>query len=135
MTVDENTSRGLPDTDLQIHEFTRPFKDLNLPESKKQSTFPPKMRLHPEESSKHKITAEARLRRLRANDRERRRIQSINVALEALRKAVPNTRSSGKLTKLDTLLLARDYIKHLNEILQRTRDENLDRNKKFGQPF
>lgn len=58
-----------------------------------------------------------RLRRIRANSRERRRIQAINDAMEALRKVIPNTESRRKLTKLELLRLAQEYIRDLSEIL------------------
>ena len=58
-----------------------------------------------------------RLRRIRANSRERRRIQAINDAMEALRKVIPNTESKRKLTKLELLRLAQEYIRDLSEIL------------------
>lgn len=60
---------------------------------------------------------EPRLRRIRANNRERRRIQAINDAMEALRKAIPNTNNKRKLTKLELLRLAQEYIRDLSEIL------------------
>lgn len=58
-----------------------------------------------------------RLRRIRANNRERRRIQAINDAMEALRRVIPNTNNKRKLTKLELLRLAQDYIRDLSEIL------------------
>lgn len=58
-----------------------------------------------------------RLRRIRANNRERRRIQAINDAMEALRKVIPNTDNKRKLTKLELLKLAQEYIRDLSEIL------------------
>lgn len=63
-------------------------------------------------------TENAKERRLRANHRERRRIQSINGAMEALRKAIPDTRHNTKITKLQLLRLAQNYIKTLTEILR-----------------
>lgn len=61
---------------------------------------------------------DSRTRRLRANDRERRRIQSINGAMEALRKAIPDTREKRKITKLQILRLAQRYIQTLTETLR-----------------
>ena len=58
-----------------------------------------------------------RMRRIRANNRERRRIQAINDAMEALRKVIPNTNNKRKLTKLELLKLAQDYIRDLTETL------------------
>lgn len=60
---------------------------------------------------------EPRLRRIRANNRERRRIQAINDAMEALRKAIPSTNNKRKLSKLELLRLAQDYIRDLSEML------------------
>lgn len=60
---------------------------------------------------------EPRLRRIRANNRERRRIQAINDAMEALRKVIPSTGNKRKLTKLELLRLAQDYIRDLSEML------------------
>jgi len=66
---------------------------------------------------------DSRLRRIRANNRERRRIQAINDAMEALRKVIPNTNGKRKLTKLELLRLAQDYIRDLSEILCSNRPE------------
>jgi len=60
---------------------------------------------------------EPRLRRIRANNRERRRIQAINDAMEALRKVIPSTGNKRKLTKLELLRLAQNYIRDLSEML------------------
>ena len=65
-----------------------------------------------------RASLDSRIRRLRANDRERRRIQSINGAMEALRKAIPDTREKRKITKLQILRLAQRYIHTLTEILR-----------------
>lgn len=64
-----------------------------------------------------------RLRRIRANNRERRRIQAINDAMEALRRVIPNTNNKRKLTKLELLRLAQDYIRDLSDILCSNRSE------------
>lgn len=70
-----------------------------------------------EKHSRKSSPLDVRLRRLRANDRERRRIQSINGAMEALRRVIPNTQNDRKVTKLQLLKLAQNYIRHLSEIL------------------
>ncbi|ESO11656.1 hypothetical protein HELRODRAFT_138710, partial [Helobdella robusta] len=50
--------------------------------------------------------------RLRVNARERQRMHDMNGALDALRSAMPYARgpSVKKLSKMNTLLLARNYI-------------------------
>ncbi|ESO84786.1 hypothetical protein LOTGIDRAFT_80254, partial [Lottia gigantea] len=49
-------------------------------------------------------------RRSKANDRERSRMHSLNDALESLRKALPTYPEDAKLTKIETLRLAHNYI-------------------------
>lgn len=71
----------------------------------------------PQRKSSKSNPLELRLRRIRANNRERRRIQAINDAMEALRKAIPSTNNKRKLTKLELLRLAQDYIRDLSEML------------------
>ncbi|CAH8614553.1 unnamed protein product [Heterobilharzia americana] len=58
-------------------------------------------------------------RRLKANRRERARMHALNDALEQLRKMLPNDSYSSltKLSKIETLRLARDYITSLVELL------------------
>ncbi|XP_032366695.1 neurogenic differentiation factor 6-A [Etheostoma spectabile] len=58
-----------------------------------------------------------RLRRIEANARERNRMHSLNNALDRLRKVVPCQSKTQKLSKIETLRLARNYIWALGEIL------------------
>lgn len=58
-----------------------------------------------------------RNRRMKANDRERNRMHSLNEALERLRLALPLSTEDNKLTKIETLRLARNYIWALGELL------------------
>lgn len=62
-------------------------------------------------------------RRLAANARERRRMNSINRAFDLLRQKIPSGYSDRrKLSKHDTLLMAHSYIEALQEILEDTKD-------------
>lgn len=56
-------------------------------------------------------------RRGRANDRERNRMHSLNDALDVLRTTLP-TSSDGKLTKIETLRTAYNYIWALSQTLK-----------------
>ena len=56
-------------------------------------------------------------RRFRANDRERRRMNSLNGALQALRGCVPLYHGKKRMTKLQILQFACTYINDLSEIL------------------
>ncbi|CDS36361.1 neurogenic differentiation factor 1 [Echinococcus multilocularis] len=59
-----------------------------------------------------------RSRRARANDRERNRMHGLNRALEALRERVPVFSANQRLSKIETLRLAKNYIRALTDILE-----------------
>ena len=56
-------------------------------------------------------------RRFRANDRERRRMNSLNCALQALKRCVPLYHGKKRTTKLQILQFASNYISDLSDIL------------------
>ena len=58
-------------------------------------------------------------RRLAANARERRRMNSLNDAFDRLRDVVPSLGNDRKLSKFETLQMAQTYIAALYELLQR----------------
>lgn len=57
-------------------------------------------------------------RRLKANDRERNRMHNLNSALEKLRTVLPTFTDETKLTKIETLRFAHNYIWALSETLK-----------------
>ncbi|XP_067409036.1 pancreas transcription factor 1 subunit alpha-like [Emydura macquarii macquarii] len=59
-----------------------------------------------------------RRRRLAANARERRRMLALNVAFDRLRSVIPALRNEKKLSKAETLQMAKIYICMLSELLQ-----------------
>lgn len=59
-----------------------------------------------------------KVRRMKANARERNRMHGLNDALESLRKVVPCYSKTQKLSKIETLRLAKNYIWALSEILR-----------------
>ncbi|XP_015925593.1 neurogenic differentiation factor 6-A-like [Parasteatoda tepidariorum] len=61
--------------------------------------------------------AKTRNRRCKANARERNRMHSLNAALDKLRDYIPVRSKSQKLSKIETLRLARNYIIALSETL------------------
>ena len=61
--------------------------------------------------------ATLKVKRLRANDRERRRVNLINSAMEMLRKVIPELRERRKITKLELLRSANKYIWILQQSL------------------
>ncbi|OQR73175.1 neurogenin-1-like [Tropilaelaps mercedesae] len=58
-----------------------------------------------------------RSHRLRANDRERSRMHHLNDALDRLRDVLPSSSDESKLTKIETLRFAHNYIYALAETL------------------
>lgn len=58
-----------------------------------------------------------RKRRLAANARERRRMDSLNLAFDRLRSVLPQLRNHEKLSKYDSLQMAQTYISTLCEML------------------
>ena len=57
-------------------------------------------------------------RRVKANDRERNRMHMLNKALEKLRKVLPTFPDETKLTKIETLRFAHNYIWALSETVK-----------------
>ncbi|XP_055610017.1 basic helix-loop-helix neural transcription factor TAP [Uranotaenia lowii] len=67
-----------------------------------------------------------RFRRMKANDRERNRMHTLNEALERLRLTLPTFPEDTKLTKIETLRFAYNYIFSLVHILELEEDIQLD---------
>ncbi|KAI1721329.1 helix-loop-helix DNA-binding domain-containing protein [Ditylenchus destructor] len=67
--------------------------------------------------SSHKVKKQ--IRRVKANSRERNRMHGLNRAMDTLRELVPlhNYLNHQKLSKIETLRLARNYITALNWLL------------------
>ncbi|XP_058446166.1 transcription factor atoh8-like [Malaya genurostris] len=63
-----------------------------------------------------------RKRRLAANARERKRMNSLNVAFDRLREIVPTLGPDQKLSKFETLQMAQTYINALSDLLERGTD-------------
>uniref|UniRef100_A0A182P0F6 BHLH domain-containing protein n=2 Tax=Pyretophorus TaxID=44537 RepID=A0A182P0F6_9DIPT len=61
-------------------------------------------------------------RRLAANARERKRMNSLNVAFDRLREIVPSLGPDHKLSKFETLQMAQTYINALSDLLERGAD-------------
>lgn len=62
-----------------------------------------------------------RIRRVKANDRERNRMHNLNEALDRLRRHLPAGKGEdNKMTKIETLKSAQEYIQLLSKLLQDT---------------
>jgi class B basic helix-loop-helix protein 8 len=77
-------------------------------------------------SRKRKSAVSARernLRRLESNERERMRMHSLNDAFQGLREVIPHVRLERKLSKIETLTLAKNYIMALTNVVCSHRGE------------
>lgn len=63
------------------------------------------------------------LRRLESNERERMRMHSLNDAFQELREVIPHVTMDRKLSKIETLTLAKNYIKALTNVVCEMRGE------------
>lgn len=63
------------------------------------------------------------LRRLESNERERMRMHSLNDAFQELREVIPHITLDRKLSKIETLTLAKNYIKALTNVICDMRGE------------
>uniref|UniRef100_UPI00398E4ECA class A basic helix-loop-helix protein 15 n=1 Tax=Pristiophorus japonicus TaxID=55135 RepID=UPI00398E4ECA len=56
-------------------------------------------------------------RRIESNERERQRMHNLNNAFQALREVIPHVEADRELSKIETLTLAKNYIKSLTSIV------------------
>lgn len=69
-----------------------------------------------------------RIRRVKANDRERNRMHNLNEALDKLRRHLPSGKDDAKMTKIETLRSAQEYIQRLSRLLDTTDRTNKNQN-------
>ncbi|XP_022124943.2 class A basic helix-loop-helix protein 15 [Pieris rapae] len=68
---------------------------------------------------------ERNLRRLESNERERMRMHSLNRAFEDLRRVIPHVKKDNRsLSKIETLTLAKNYVKALTNAICTMRGED-----------
>ena len=67
---------------------------------------------------------ERNVRRLESNERERQRMHSLNDAFQGLRGVIPHVNLDRKLSKIETLTLAKNYIKALTNVICELREES-----------
>ncbi|XP_040566614.1 uncharacterized protein [Lepeophtheirus salmonis] len=89
-----------------------------------ESSYSSRIPSSPHRLSRHKISKRSdpsevkemkKIRRAKANDRERHRMHMLNTALEKLRLVLPAFPDETKLTKIETLRFANNYIWSLKE--------------------
>ncbi|XP_078274519.1 class A basic helix-loop-helix protein 15 [Rhinoraja longicauda] len=72
---------------------------------------------HPRGRRRAPSARERNLRRIESNERERQRMHNLNRAFQALREAVPHVEADRKLSKIETLTLAKNYIESLTSTI------------------
>ncbi|RZF34943.1 hypothetical protein LSTR_LSTR015606 [Laodelphax striatellus] len=60
---------------------------------------------------------EKNIRRLESNERERMRMHSLNDAFQSLREVIPHVTKERRLSKIETLTLAKNYIMALTNMI------------------
>ena len=93
--------------------------ELAIPENEEVDPNAPKKRGPKKKRMTKARVAKLKVRRLKANARERNRMHGLNDALDILRKYVPCYSKTQKLSKIETLRLARNYIGALADILKK----------------
>ncbi|XP_034179831.2 class E basic helix-loop-helix protein 23 [Osmia lignaria lignaria] len=74
-------------------------------------------------SSRGTTPRERTLRRLESNERERMRMHSLNDAFQSLREVIPHVTKERRLSKIETLTLAKNYIVALTDVICEMRNE------------
>ncbi|CAK9798427.1 Protein dimmed [Anthophora quadrimaculata] len=74
-------------------------------------------------SSRGTTPRERTLRRLESNERERMRMHSLNDAFQSLREVIPHVSKERRLSKIETLTLAKNYIVALTDVICAMRNE------------
>uniref|UniRef100_A0A182XZK1 Uncharacterized protein n=1 Tax=Anopheles stephensi TaxID=30069 RepID=A0A182XZK1_ANOST len=97
-----------PASSRRLHKTRRSISSLGGKDRKKDCTPPSPTVL--------------KKRRLAANARERKRMNSLNVAFDRLREIVPSLGPDHKLSKFETLQMAQTYINALSDLLERGAD-------------
>ncbi|XP_076225186.1 uncharacterized protein LOC143174712 [Nomia melanderi] len=87
-------------------------------------------------SSKGATPRERTLRRLESNERERMRMHSLNDAFQSLREVIPHVSKERRLSKIETLTLAKNYIVALTDAIcaMRSEENSMDRQDEVSEP-
>ncbi|XP_049597357.1 neurogenin-1 [Syngnathus scovelli] len=107
-----------------MHDFFQLSDDDDDSRASTRSSSPPpppptqKKRRRGRARSEATVRVVRKSRRLKANDRERNRMHNLNGALEELRRVLPALPDETKLTKIETLRMAHNYIWALAETLR-----------------
>ena len=110
-----------PTGKLDFSNISPDNKPRNMTASNSSETAPKRKRYNKSrrrERSPALVEKIKKTRRSKANDRERNRMHGLNDALESLRSILPVTSDENKLTKIETLRMAHNYIWMLSQTLE-----------------
>lgn len=114
--------------EIQFHETMESTKEntryLPRPPVFTEEPKAPKKRGPKKKQMTPSRVARFKVRRIKANGRERDRMKSLNEELEVLRETIPCFSFSQKLSKIETLRLAKNYIEALTQMI--SHDQILD---------
>ena len=105
VSTDINIDNDLEEFEIDLEKSPNPCKSEPKKSAKKRTSRPA-----PVEVQKR--------RRLAANARERRRMHSLNLAFDELRKVLPSMGKEQVLSKYEALMLAQSYITELYQLLK-----------------
>lgn len=108
--------RSRPDVMREAEDELSDREEDDREEDQDENGLPKKRGPRKKKAGKEQVDR-AKLRRHEANARERSRMHGLNAALESLRKVVPCYSKTQKLSKIETLRLAKNYIWALSETL------------------
>ncbi|CAF0770327.1 unnamed protein product [Adineta ricciae] len=121
--------------EIQYHEtieLTKNNSSYQPPVSKQSQMEPklPKKRGPKKKQMTPSRVARFKVRRIKANGRERERMKGLNEQLERLRETIPCFALSQKLSKIETLRLAKNYIQALTQMVS---SDQIPDNTQFAQ--
>lgn len=123
--IDSNSCDFFPHTDDDedcrgSSPASSPCPDQGLGLQQQQQQQPPLQKKRRRGRGRNEATVQVvkKNRRMKANDRERNRMHNLNDALDALRGVLPAFPDETKLTKIETLRFAHNYIWALSETIR-----------------
>ncbi|KXJ81138.1 hypothetical protein RP20_CCG021361 [Aedes albopictus] len=124
-SLEQMSAEFHPSLGVQTSTPTKPSTAANKDQKPKRKYAMGKSRITRNRSPTQVVKIK-RFRRLKANDRERNRMHTLNEALERLRLTLPTFPEDTKLTKIETLRFAYNYIFSLVQVLELDEEVHLD---------
>ncbi|XP_034937456.1 class A basic helix-loop-helix protein 15-like [Chelonus insularis] len=111
-----------------LNEDWTPKEGHSSKSGRKTSRRIERYNLRSSKSSRTCTPREKTLRRLESNERERMRMHSLNNAFQSLREVIPHVSKERRLSKIETLTLAKNYIVALTDVICAMRSDEQSAN-------